>query len=247
MKFLCDNCKAKYQIADEKVAGKTVRMKCRKCGHLIEVKAAVTETSVAKSVPPPDFEGGGEATVVTAPPSEMLKSPAQRGAPLAARPPERERSAGALAGAFQKSVHRDEGSASRSMREITAADQWYVAINGVPVGPIRMSELRRKAAIGAVTEESLVWQEGLEEWRALRTYPELAEAVREAATSGRASLTPGPGGAEHRESQPPPVARASLGPTPSRAPPPAAIRALTPAPATARSNVVPIKIGRAHV
>ena len=47
MKFLCDNCKAKYQIADEKVAGKTVRMKCRKCGHQIEVRAAVTETSVA--------------------------------------------------------------------------------------------------------------------------------------------------------------------------------------------------------
>ena len=34
MKFLCDNCKAKYQIGDEKVAGKTVRMKCRRCGHL---------------------------------------------------------------------------------------------------------------------------------------------------------------------------------------------------------------------
>jgi len=39
MRFLCEQCKAKYQIADEKVAGKTVRMKCRKCGHLIEVKA----------------------------------------------------------------------------------------------------------------------------------------------------------------------------------------------------------------
>src|SRR5215475_1808722 len=53
MKFLCDNCKAKYQIADEKVAGKTVRMKCRKCGHQIEVRAAVTETSVSTSPPRP--------------------------------------------------------------------------------------------------------------------------------------------------------------------------------------------------
>lgn len=245
MKFLCDNCKAKYQIADEKVAGKTVRMKCRKCGHLIEVKAAVTETSVAKSTPPPDF-AEGEHTVVAPPPSDMphtLKG-AARGAPLAsARSPERERSTGALAGAFQKSVVRDESSASRSMREITTADQWYVAINGVPVGPIRMSELRRKAAIGAVTEESLVWQEGLEEWRALRTYPELAEAVREAITSGRTSLTPGPAGAEHRESQPPlaPI-RAPLA-APSRAPAPTGgLRALTPAPPppAARSNVVPI-------
>ena len=47
VKFLCDQCKAKYQISDDKVAGKTVRMKCRKCGHMIEVRAAVTGTSVA--------------------------------------------------------------------------------------------------------------------------------------------------------------------------------------------------------
>jgi predicted Zn finger-like uncharacterized protein len=32
MKFLCGNCKAKYQIADEKASGKTLRMKCRRCG-----------------------------------------------------------------------------------------------------------------------------------------------------------------------------------------------------------------------
>jgi len=44
VKFLCEHCKAKYQIADEKVAGRTVRMKCRKCGNSIEVRAAVTET-----------------------------------------------------------------------------------------------------------------------------------------------------------------------------------------------------------
>src|SRR5882724_11166870 len=51
MKFLCENCKAKYQIADDKVAGRTVRMKCRKCGHMIEVEASVTETSVAARMP----------------------------------------------------------------------------------------------------------------------------------------------------------------------------------------------------
>lgn len=39
MKFICDNCKAKYQIGDEKVAGKMVRMQCRRCGHLIQVSA----------------------------------------------------------------------------------------------------------------------------------------------------------------------------------------------------------------
>ncbi|WP_437939925.1 GYF domain-containing protein [Sorangium sp. So ce341] len=51
MKFICDNCKAKYQIGDEKVAGKMVRMQCRRCGHLIQVSASVTESSVARALP----------------------------------------------------------------------------------------------------------------------------------------------------------------------------------------------------
>jgi len=52
VKFLCEQCKAKYQIADEKAAGKTVRMKCRKCGYLIEVRAAATEGGASASQPP---------------------------------------------------------------------------------------------------------------------------------------------------------------------------------------------------
>ena len=42
MKFICDNCKAKYQIGDDKIAGRSVRMKCRRCGHLIQLSASVT-------------------------------------------------------------------------------------------------------------------------------------------------------------------------------------------------------------
>ncbi|MDP9037227.1 MAG: zinc-ribbon domain-containing protein, partial [Myxococcota bacterium] len=51
MKFLCEQCKAKYQIADEKAAGKTVRMKCRKCGYLIEVRAEVRDTRGEPTAP----------------------------------------------------------------------------------------------------------------------------------------------------------------------------------------------------
>ncbi len=45
MKFICENCKAKYQIGDDKIAGRSVRMKCRRCGHLIQLSASVTEAS----------------------------------------------------------------------------------------------------------------------------------------------------------------------------------------------------------
>ena len=52
MKFLCPSCKAKYQIADEKVAGRSVRMKCRKCGFMIQVSSAMAAPSGGGSDPP---------------------------------------------------------------------------------------------------------------------------------------------------------------------------------------------------
>jgi predicted Zn finger-like uncharacterized protein len=244
VKFLCDQCQAKYQIADEKAAGKTVRMKCRKCGHLIEVRATVVDGSDAMSIPPP-----GQRPNTVARPSQ--KPPPPRHAPLAtslasAKAPPRasdKPTGGALAGAFRSNVQRDdEVSAPVDMSDLSVADEWYVAINGVPVGPIRIAEVRRKAAIGAVTEESLCWQEGLDEWRALRSFPELATIVREAFASGRSSLTPPPPEGRRSATPPPPRHSPSRPPTPAGVPPRAPPqRPMTSPPAPApRSNVVPI-------
>ncbi|WP_437691263.1 GYF domain-containing protein [Sorangium sp. So ce176] len=91
MKFICDNCKAKYQIGDEKVAGKSVRMQCRRCGHLIQVSASVTESSVAQALPvEPPRAAGDDAHL--APSSEEAPAvgtgaPAARAASPARPPP----------------------------------------------------------------------------------------------------------------------------------------------------------------
>lgn len=261
MKFVCDQCKAKYQIADDKVVGKTVKMKCRKCGHMIEVRAAVTETSVATALGR-DEDKGAVQPQPPAKPGVPPKPPPPRAAPLATSlaaarpappkaPPQTKSDApGALAGAFQRTVQREDETSGPNydVRTLSAADEWYAAINGVPVGPIRIAELRRKAALGAVTEESLVWQEGLEEWRPVRAFPELAELVREAAAIGRPSLLP-PSVYDGRGSTPPPAPANRGGPArPAQTPRPptgVAARVPTPAPApataaTAKSNVIPI-------
>jgi predicted Zn finger-like uncharacterized protein len=254
LKFLCDNCKAKYQIADEKVAGKTVRMKCRKCGHQIEVRAAVTETSVSTSLPGAPSAGGSEA------PRPMAKgglatslSAAKPRAPVSQTP-----APSALAGAFQRTVQEPQsmpfGQQGGTPIELSVTDEWYVAINGVPVGPVRISELRRKAASGAVTEDSLCWQEGLEEWRPVRSIPELAAIVREAAQGNRPSLaspptTEGRGSSPPRapqtQTQRPSAPSAPLAP-PARSPePPRTAAPMFEAPRPAaplRSNVVPLRV-----
>lgn len=170
--------------------------------------------------------------------------------PAPAKPAAPRAEGGNLAGAFHRNMQQkeDEISVALDLRELSAADEWYVAINGVPVGPIRVAELRRKAAIGVVGEESLCWQEGMEEWRPVKAVAELAALVREAAAGGRVSLvTPPPPDARTSfssaatrpgSSRPTGASPSPAGPSPAprAAPRPAA----APAAPSAWSNVVPI-------
>jgi predicted Zn finger-like uncharacterized protein len=300
MKFLCPSCKAKYQIADEKVAGRSVRMKCRKCGFMIQVSSAIASPAGFDSEPPEQTEGDAfslpppavqeapaksaplaaapapapapAAPVATAPspaapsvagapnkaplpkatgisprlpPAKAKPAAAPAAAPKPATPPPRASvpraavpavagpvtsakssplaavrpltapraaeapavaehprdfdseeevtrmaSAGALAGAFTQAFGGGAAPASTDAPLSMHSDEWFVGINGVPVGPIRLSELRSKAASGAVTKESLVWRDGFEDWRPLKTYPELLAIVEEGVSSARSSLTP---------------------------------------------------------
>jgi hypothetical protein len=70
------------------------------------------------------------------------------------------------------------------------ADEWFVGINDVPVGPIRLNEIRKRAMLGAVTLESMVWRDGLEAWRPLNTFPELVAVLEESVSSVGASSVP---------------------------------------------------------
>lgn len=328
MKFLCPSCKAKYQIADEKVAGRSVRMKCRKCGFVIPLseippapatmppEEAGWDTSspvVPKAPPAPTINvslpPAGEApspappaasraatlpkpapkapsataaaSVGAKPPvarptvggvpaprapqagavatskvpvpktaapvskaaapgapaagSKPIASPAPVAAapvapapPVAAAPPARSVAAGgannaplsvtapvgsvellpavggdddedddatrivkggALADAFGALVGGPPSGAPPSELGMPA-DEWFVGINEVPVGPIRLGEIRKRALLGAVTLDSMVWRDGFEAWRPLKTFPELVAVLEESMSSARASSAP---------------------------------------------------------
>jgi len=303
MKFVCPSCKAKYQIADERVTGRSAKMKCRKCDAVIrisldgvelvrvtsalgnrpesEASSASGAKRPAKSAPshqapqeranPPVHSPGAlppppspPAAVSASPtptplPPVVSKSPAaappppRRGQPgqpplsapfqesgprlglgaglravSAARPAvdrgalpsaapritdasapsapvatgslgrevgfdnddeeedEQTRIApgldalsglGGLAGAFQLAVSAPAASALEALN--MPADDWYVGINGVPAGPMRLNELRSKAATGAVDGESLVWRDGFEDWKPLKEFPELLAIIED--------------------------------------------------------------------
>jgi predicted Zn finger-like uncharacterized protein len=57
MKIVCESCGAKYSIADEKVAGKVFKIRCKKCSAVIVVKGESPEGDEATRV----YDYGGEA------------------------------------------------------------------------------------------------------------------------------------------------------------------------------------------
>lgn len=196
MIFHCGNCKAKYQLPDEKVAGRTVRMKCRKCEHLIEAKG------------PP----------LAAPPDEAPASvvPASVGAP--------------------QSTPTSAASGGDDAPAGAAADGWYAGIDGTPTGPMSAEELATKVRLGAVKQDSLVWREGLPEWKPLHQFPELAPLVAEPPKP--APVPPAPVSAP-RVVPVAPVSRPSSAGIPRPPPARASVPRANLAPLSARSSAAP--------
>src|SRR5260370_1722408 len=49
MKIACQSCQAKYTIADEKVLGKIVKIRCKKCGATIVINGNETASSAPQT------------------------------------------------------------------------------------------------------------------------------------------------------------------------------------------------------
>ncbi len=58
MKIVCDSCGAKYSIADEKVAGKIFKIRCKKCSSVLEVRGDQTGAHPFGAVTSPQDPGG---------------------------------------------------------------------------------------------------------------------------------------------------------------------------------------------
>ena len=47
MRFVCDSCRAQYMISDEKVGSRGVKVRCKKCGHVIHVRRPDADAEAA--------------------------------------------------------------------------------------------------------------------------------------------------------------------------------------------------------
>ncbi len=160
MKFSCPSCSAKYQISDEKVEGRTVKMKCRKCGTVIPIRADPSHRTLAA------------APVVHA---QSMK-PSQQS--LAAR-------RGGLSAARLPTI---DAPAPPSVPTQPPPSEWHAGIDGSAVGPLTFQELERHIMDGSINADTFIWRDGMDGWKQVPDVPEVAPLLEAVEMGGPPSM-----------------------------------------------------------
>src|SRR5438105_2306893 len=194
MQFICESCKANLQIADEKVRGKRLIVRCKRCGT--QIRIADPALAAAQSGARPS----------TGPIAASRPAATPSAGPVSASQPARKPSTGPIRPAARSSAARDtDAESTRAMDsdllekavraskgdEVTAASLgraaparsappppppedlshrprdpavWFAMIGGKQTGPISRAELGLKTAAGQVGPRTYLWKEGMESW-----------------------------------------------------------------------------------
>lgn len=203
MRFVCDKCKSKYSISDEKVRGKILKIRCKKCKSIIEVRdpaaGGARRTDSPQGAERPSWQAGasdlltGVASYPGAPPGYQATPPPPPPPPQAPQVPQApsygirtvaELDSGVTehtqvsAPGLLDELRRTAAGLARQPSEEPALCDWYVAIDDEPTGPLTKEQMRGFITNGRVDAESLVWREGYDDWLPLGTSPELKDLIR---------------------------------------------------------------------
>ncbi len=128
--------------------------------------AAVSSSALGTSAGGSGLISNGAAAAV------MLPSGAPAAAPLPSPTPPPRSALGStqLGDQFRESVQA-------GAVEDLPQEGWFVGVNGVPLGPIPLGDLRELAMAGHIDRRSLIWREGQGEWRPLGKFAGLLRVI----------------------------------------------------------------------
>jgi predicted Zn finger-like uncharacterized protein len=208
LNFTCDNCQKRYSIADEKVRGKTVKVRCKNCQNVITVEGPAEEEST-RVVSLADVEriraqerslaGGGAAAAAPAPapaPVSAVAAPAPLARPPASAP---------------QTPWDDEPTRTAPPRQ-TAGAPWFVMVRNKQEGPLDEAAVAEWMAAGTISARSFFWRQGMPDWKRGSDIPELAALLAPAAPPEPPPPPPPP--------EPPPAVAAPRAPPARREPEP---------------------------
>jgi predicted Zn finger-like uncharacterized protein len=164
MKIVCENCGAKYSIADEKIKGKVFKIRCKKCSESIVIRGDVQQEEPAPEAaafaPPPMPESayGGEEEEGDAPTRVFDYSGYQGGG----------------------------GQADEAV--------WHIVVDGEQQGPYTAGQLAEYVTAGNLDFETFVWKEGFDDWKPIREVQDIAGKVKGAPAPAAAPVAAAGGG-----------------------------------------------------
>ena len=190
MKFLCGSCRTKYQISDDKVRGKILTIRCKKCGAKILVRESLAASGGTAVAPIADDESTVAMSKGPTTRRSMNGRPEQRASqsttgapPSASRSSTRSGGSAALASAFDLAMGQGASDSDDMPTSIApvpanldiAGVEWYVAVDGSQQGPFAFAEVVKKVEACQLIGRHYVWHDGMANWTRLRDIPDLAK------------------------------------------------------------------------
>jgi predicted Zn finger-like uncharacterized protein len=154
----CHSCGATYNISDEKVRGRRVRVRCKSCGAGIIVDGAQLVAEDATRVYAPTFEPATYADKDDQ--DDRDESTRVFSAPVDMR-------------ARQPSVH-DES--TRVFTAPTSGD-WTVNVSDTDQRTMKLPEIVNDYNGGLISDDAFVWRDGMPDWLPIRKVPEIVAAL----------------------------------------------------------------------
>jgi predicted Zn finger-like uncharacterized protein len=196
MKFVCDRCQTKYSIADDKVRGKVLKVRCKTCQNVITVREAGAKPSVGSLAPVRASQK--PSTGPLAPLGDGLEESAERTA-IAPAP------AGLMADMLSNQARR---ATPPPPPPVGDGIEWFLALEGAQQGPFSRKLLVDRLVALPRDADVHVWNDRMDGWKPPKDVPEVAhdlEARRPPAVPTRPPLpraTPAPPLAARRATGP---------------------------------------------
>ncbi len=175
MRFTCDGCGAQYMISDDKVGPGGVKVRCKRCSHVILVRPAQAAPPVLEPAPAPPAEPPPPAP--TSRPSGESGLDDELGQAFDNAFGDGERPAAAPAEAPAPPPGDSAATPAPAEPPAPAPDEveWYVAVSDAQVGPLLPAGVKARWESGEIGPDTLVWRSGMADWSPLSSVGELAQ------------------------------------------------------------------------
>ncbi|HEY0840155.1 MAG TPA: GYF domain-containing protein [Vulgatibacter sp.] len=167
MRFSCESCGSRYLLADEKVRGLLVEVRCRACGGIVTLRDGVPVASDAQQT---NRFAADPAPAVAGPSAGAAGDPrAPTGATSGAdeAPPVPAGVVDPGSNEARPAAAEADPASEAPPAEEAAERMWFALVAGKQHGPMPDRELEREIAAGRIVPTTFVWHDGMSDWKRL--------------------------------------------------------------------------------